>query len=42
MMDLEMLYGRIAMVSAVVLFVTEEVTGRSFAEQFEYALNILK
>jgi hypothetical protein len=41
-MDMEMLYGRIAMVSAVVFLLTEHFTGRTLFEQFEFALGILK
>jgi hypothetical protein len=41
-MDMEMLYGRIAMVSAVVLLVTEHFTDRTLLEQFEFALGVLK
>ncbi|GMI04409.1 hypothetical protein TrRE_jg13270 [Triparma retinervis] len=42
LMDMEMLYGRIAMVSAVVLLVTEHFTDRTLLEQFEFALGVLK
>jgi len=41
-MDMEMLYGRIAMVSAIILLATEYFTDRSFLEQFEYALGLLR